>query len=80
MTEALQAENLNIIDAMAVIGATVEHLKRINEDGSAMDGEIQAGIQHATNVGGDPEAEFRRKHRTRRLPRRIDDNPEPDLS
>ena len=76
MTEALQAENLNIIDAMAIISATVENLKRINEDASAMDGEIQAGIQYATNLGGDPEAEFRRKHRTRRLPRRIDDNPE----
>ena len=53
MTEALQAENLNIIDAMAIIGATVENLNRINEEASAMDGEIQAGIRYATNVGGD---------------------------
>ncbi len=54
MTEAIQAENPNTIDAMAIIDETVENLKRINEDATAMEGEIQAGIQYAT-VGGDQE-------------------------
>jgi D-ribose pyranose/furanose isomerase RbsD len=75
MTEALQAENLNIVDAMAIITATVESLKRINENEKAMDDEIQAGIVFAKKLGGNPEAEFSRKHRVRRPPRRIDDNP-----
>ena len=44
MTEALQAENLNVVDAMTIIMATVESLKRINDDEKAMDDEIQAGI------------------------------------
>ena len=32
MTEALQAENLNVVDAMTIIMATAESLKRINDD------------------------------------------------
>ena len=75
MTEALQAENLNVVDAMTIIMATVESLKRINDDEKAMDDEIQAGIVFAKKLGGNPEAEFNRKHRVRRPPRRINDNP-----
>ena len=40
MTEALQAENLNVVDAMTIIMATAESLKRINDDEKAMDDEI----------------------------------------
>ena len=75
MTEALQAENLNVVDAMIIVMATVESLKRINDDEKAMDDEIQDGIVFAKKLGGNPEAEFSRKHRVRRPPRRIDDNP-----
>ena len=76
MTEALQAENLNIVDAMTIVKATVESLKRISNDSHAMDNEIQAGILYAEKLGGNPKAEFRRKHRMRRRPRRFDDNPD----
>ena len=75
MTEALQAENLNVVDAMTIIMATVESLSRINKDEKAMDDEIQAGILFAKKLGGNPEVEFSRKHCIRRPPRRIDDNP-----
>ena len=75
ITEALQAENLNVVDAMTIIMATVESLKRINDDEKAMDDEIQAGIVFAKKLVGNPEAEFSRKHRVRRPPRKIDDNP-----
>ena len=44
ITEALKAENLNVVDAMTIIMATVESLKRINDDEKAMDDEVQAGI------------------------------------
>ena len=40
MIEALQAENLNVVDAMTIIMATAESLKRINDDEKAMDDEI----------------------------------------
>ena len=76
MTEALQAEELNIVDAMTIIRATVEILKGINDDSHSMDDEIHAGIAYAGKLGGDPEAEFNRKHRVRRRPRRIEDNPD----
>ena len=75
MTEALQAENLNVIDAMTIVMATVGSLKRINDDEKAMDDEIQAGIVFAKKLEGNPGADFSRKHRVRRPPRRIDDNP-----
>ena len=75
MTEALQAENMNAVDAMTIIMATVESLKRINDDEKAMDDEIDAGIVFAKKLGGNPVAEFSRKHRVRRPPRRTDDNP-----
>ena len=42
--QALQAEDLNIIDATTMISATVEDLKRINQDAAAMDEEIQAAF------------------------------------
>ena len=74
MTEALQTENLNVVDAMAIIMATVESLKRINDDEKAMADEIQAGIVFAKKLGGNPEAESSRKHRVRRPPRTIGDN------
>ena len=74
ITEALQAENLNVVDAIIIIMATAESVKRINDDEKAMDDEIQAGIVFAKKLGGNPEAEFSRKHRVRRPPRRIDNN------
>ena len=60
---------------MTIIMATIESLNRINEDEKAMDDEIQAGILFAKKLGGNPEAEFSRKHRVRRPLRRIHDNP-----
>ena len=65
MTEAIQAENLNAVDAMTIIMATVESLKRINHDKKAMDDEIQTGIVFAKKVGGNPDAEFSREHHVR---------------
>ncbi|CAB4009122.1 Hypothetical predicted protein [Paramuricea clavata] len=52
-----------------------DSLKRINHDSHDIDDEIHAGIVYAGKLGGDPEAEFNCKHRMRRPPRRIDDNP-----
>ena len=76
MTEALQAEDLNIVDAMTIIRSTVCGLQRINGDSLAMDDLIEAGIQFTDKLGGNAHAEFNRKHRARRRPARIDDHPE----
>ena len=42
--KALQAESLNIVAAMTIIMATVESLKRVDDDEKAMDEKIWAGI------------------------------------
>mgnify|MGYP002804589380 CR=1 FL=1 len=45
MMEALQAEELNIVDAMTSIKGVVDNLRKINEDLHAMDAEIHGFIQ-----------------------------------
>ena len=68
------SRKLNVVDAMAIIMATVKSLER-NDDKKAMDKEIQAGIVFIKKLGGNPDAEFSHKHCVRQLPTRIDDNP-----
>ena len=74
MTEALQSEELNIIDALTIIESTVHSLRKIIEDEDAMVAEIHAGIKFVEKVGGDAVREFERKHRRRRRPVRFDEN------
>ena len=75
MTELLQAEELNIIDAMTVIESTVDLLKRIKDDEDTMNKEMDAGIEFLQKSGvADPMEEYRRKHRMRRVPVRLDEN------
>ena len=69
MTELLQAEELNIIDAMTVIESTVDLLKRIKDDEDTTNKEMDAGIEFLQKLGvADPMEEYRRKHRMRRVP------------
>ena len=44
---------------------------------TSMPGQFKGAQQ---KLGGDPEAEFNRKHRVRRPPSRIDDNPDPQVT
>ena len=74
MTEALQSEELNIIDALTIIESTVHSLRKIIEDEDTMVAEIHAG-KFVEKVGGDAVREFERtKHRRRRRPVRFDEN------
>ena len=62
---------------MTIIRVTIQTASRESTMGhDAMDDKIHAGIAHAGKLGGDLEAEFNRKHRVRRPPRRINDNPD----
>ena len=75
MTELLEAEELNIIDAMTVIESTVDLLKRIKEDEDTMNKEMDAGIEFLQKSGvADPMEEYRRKHRMRQVPVLLDEN------
>ena len=75
MTEVLQSEDLNVIDAITILELTVKSLTNVNNDIDAMNAEIQAAVSFAQKVGIDAANDFRRHHRQRRPPRRIDDNP-----
>ena len=75
MTELLQAEELNIIDAMTVIESTVDLLKRIKDDEDTMNKEMDAGIEFLQKLGvADPMEEYRRKYRMRRVSVRLDED------
>ena len=76
MTEALQSEELNVIDAMIIVECTVKSLSEIRTNADEMELQIQAGISFTEKLGGHPFAEFQRKHHVKRQPRRIDENPE----
>ncbi len=58
MTEALQGEDHNIVDAMTIICSTVCGLQRINGNSLAIDDLIEAGFQYTDKLGGNAHAEF----------------------
>ena len=75
MHATLQAEELNIIDAMTIIEGTVSLMRTVRNDEAAMDEQIDAAITFLNKVGcEDPVQEFRRKHRRRQVPIRFDQN------
>ena len=75
MTETLQSEDLNVIDAITIIESTVKSLETINNDIDGMNAEIKAAELFAKKLGTNVESDFRRFHHPRKPPRRIDDNP-----
>ena len=75
MTETLQSEDLNVMDAILIMESTVKSLENVSNDIEGMNAEIQAASSFAEKVGTDVDSNFRRHHRQRKPPRRIDDNP-----
>ena len=76
LTKQLQEEELNILDALLLIDATVENLKKIRSEDRAMDAELDAIAEFGNKMGIDSIAQYQLHHRPRRPPRRIDDHPE----
>ena len=76
LSDTLQREELNIIEAVEMTQATITSLERINGDEMAMTSKITAAKEYSKKLDVDAEADFARHHRTRRLPRRLDENPE----
>ena len=67
LTKQLQEEELNIVDALTIIDASVEN---------GLNAEIESMGAFGSKVEMDALAEYTRHHRTRRPPTRIDDNPD----
>ena len=75
LTKQLQEEELNILDALKLIDATVENLAEIRKDETAMNAQLDAMVAFAEQQDTDPMSEYRRHHKARHPPRRIDENP-----
>ena len=76
MTETLQSQDLNVIDAITTVETTVKSLEIAKNDIDGMNAEIKAAASFAEKLGIDVDSDFLRHHRQRRAPRRIDDNPD----
>ena len=75
MTEILQKEDLNIIDAIAIMESTIKCLESVNNDVDTMNAEIQAAVVFAERLGVDAQSDFQRHHCHRKPRGRIDENP-----
>ncbi|KAL4152659.1 hypothetical protein QTP88_000492 [Uroleucon formosanum] len=74
LTETLEKTNLCIIDAANLVDVTINNLDEINKDNEAMDNLIQKAISFLSNLGIDPEADFKLHHRQKKPPSRLDPN------
>ena len=76
LTDLLQKENLNIVDALEAVNGTVKSLEDIKKDDEGISNQIQASTDVLSRNDVDVPAEFAKLHRPRSRPRRLDDNPE----
>lgn len=74
LTEQLETENLNIIDAILLIESCIKSLKEINEDESQINNIITSAEIFAKKLDVDSNADFNKFHRQRNLPKKIDCN------
>lgn len=80
MIDILQTEELDVSGALLVMLETKESLERIRKDENAIDNEVQAACLFAKQFDVDAESEFRRIHRRRVPPKRLDAAPETGAS
>jgi len=80
LSEELQNDELNIVDALSLTKSTVQSLQRMQEKDEEIDAQIRAACQFAEKLEIDPERDYQKLHRVRRPPRRVDDHPETTAS
>lgn len=75
ITELLEAEKLNIIDAMQLIESTVKSFQEINDENKigALVESAASFAKSSCNV--EPDKDFNKHHRRRLKPKKIDENP-----
>ena len=76
LTESLQKENLNIVDALEAVNGEVKSLEDIRKDDEGILNQIQASTDVLSRNDVDVPTEFAKLHRPRSRPRQLDDNPE----
>ena len=73
MIDTLQTEELDVSGALLVMAETKESLERIRKDESGVNNEVQAACSFAKQFDVDAEYDFRKIHRKRVPPRRLDE-------
>jgi hypothetical protein len=76
LTKQVQAIELNIVDALEALDATINTLKYLREKEENINLQIEAAVAFSAQHGVNAESEFAKHHRKRVAPRRIDDTPE----
>ncbi|CAF1212614.1 unnamed protein product [Didymodactylos carnosus] len=75
LTTILQKQELDLITASEIMSVTVSLLKTMRNDDESLHNVIKLSEKISVKNGIDPDLEFSVKHRRRKPPRRIDDNP-----
>lgn len=79
LIEVIESPNLNIIDCKNLMETTTGLLKKMMDDSSDIDNLISAAKEMASNIGIDAAADFRKYHRRRLAPKRLDPNNETEI-
>ena len=73
MTKVLERETLDITGAIEALKITGESIQRIRESDAEIDNLVNASVSFASNLEVDAVLEYKKYHRTRRLPRCLDE-------
>jgi hypothetical protein len=76
LTKQVQAIELNIVDALEALDATINTLKYLREKEENINIQIEAAVAFSAQHGVKAESKFAKYHRKRVALRRIDDTPE----
>ena len=72
-TKVLERETLDITGAIEALKITGESIRRISESDAEIDNLVNASVSFASNLEVDAVSEYKKYHRTRRLPRCLDE-------
>ena len=76
LTKQVQSVDINIIDTLEAVKATVSTLRHLRQDEGNLNQQINASIAFAESHQIDAAADYERNHPRRRLSRRVDERPE----
>lgn len=74
ITEILEKDDLNVVDAINIMSSTLNSIKNIRTNEESVDNLIQSAIHFAIKLEVYPESDFRKHHRRRLIPKKIDGN------
>ena len=74
MTKVLEKETLDITGAIEALQITEKSIQQIRESDMQLSNLVQAAVSFASTFEVDANAEYRKFHRKRRMPRRLDEN------